>query len=167
MKTNVLPKIKIASPCSARWEEMAGDEQSRFCTQCDKRVYNFTQMSAEQISGLILEKEGRLCVRFYQRADGTMLTEDCPVGAGRFVRKVKLAACTVVALFVFGFAVLAVSVRADTRSKAVSRIEILWDEAVWKVKGWLGIQTTVVMGKICIPIAPAQSAQTTTTTTNK
>ena len=36
-----------------------------------------------------MEKEGRLCVRFYTRADGTVLTQDCPVGL-RAVR-VKLA----------------------------------------------------------------------------
>ncbi len=26
------------------------------------------------------EREGELCVRFYRRADGTMLTADCPRG---------------------------------------------------------------------------------------
>jgi hypothetical protein len=29
---------------------------------------------------LILEKEGKLCVRFFRRKDGTVLTDDCPVG---------------------------------------------------------------------------------------
>src|SRR5581483_9913884 len=32
---------------------------------------------------LVRDKEGRMCVRMYQRADGTVLTSDCPVGVRR------------------------------------------------------------------------------------
>jgi hypothetical protein len=37
-------------------------------------------MTSAEISELIRVREGRLCVRFYRRADGAMLTQDCPVG---------------------------------------------------------------------------------------
>jgi hypothetical protein len=40
-------------------------------------VYNLSEMSQESAEALIAETEGRLCVRFYQRADGTVLTRDC------------------------------------------------------------------------------------------
>lgn len=73
-------RLSIASPCSAEWNTMQGDEQVRFCGQCEKNVYNLSSMSALQAAALIAEKEGRLCVRYFQRDDGTVLTQDCPVG---------------------------------------------------------------------------------------
>src|SRR6266542_653475 len=78
-----LENIRIASPCSADWDDMHGDERVRFCGRCEKNVYNLSSMSRSDAESLVNEKEGRLCVRFFQRADGTMLTADCPVGAER------------------------------------------------------------------------------------
>ena len=70
--------IKVASPCNARWNDMSGDERARFCGHCQKNVYNLSAMTRMQIDALIREKEGKFCGRFYQRADGRMLTADCP-----------------------------------------------------------------------------------------
>lgn len=78
--TNPLSNIKIASPCSADWNEMVGDERRRFCGECKLNVYNLSGMSQREAENLLLNSEGRLCVRFYKRADGTILTKDCPVG---------------------------------------------------------------------------------------
>jgi hypothetical protein len=48
-------------------------------------------MSREDAERLLEERSGtEMCVRFYQRADGTMMTEDCPVGVKKKRRK-KLA----------------------------------------------------------------------------
>ena len=44
-------------------------------------VYNLSDMTEEEALKLVEEREGRLCVRFYQREDGTVLTSDCPVGS--------------------------------------------------------------------------------------
>jgi hypothetical protein len=75
-----LNQIEIAKPCRASWAEMAGDETVRFCTECSRNVYNLSAMTADQAQALVNEKEGKVCVRFYRRKDGTMLTSDCPVG---------------------------------------------------------------------------------------
>lgn len=75
-----LNNVKIASPCSADWKEMYGDERKRFCGDCKLNVYNLSDMTRSEAETLIMNSEGRLCVRFYQRADGTVLTNDCPVG---------------------------------------------------------------------------------------
>lgn len=71
---------------------MQGDDRSRFCGQCNLHVYNFAQMSPEEIEQLLVEKEAGICARMYQRSDGTILTRDCPIGlrstiqrAGRIV----------------------------------------------------------------------------------
>lgn len=92
MKLPVPPlNLRIATPCRANWDEMEGDESARFCGQCRKHVYNLSAMSAVAAADLVREKEGKLCVRFYQREDGTVLHgEDCPVGlAARQWRRVK------------------------------------------------------------------------------
>ena len=76
----VLDGVRIASPCRAEWGEMKGDDRVRFCSLCERHVYNLSAMSADEASGLVERAEGRLCVRFYRRRDGSMLTADCPVG---------------------------------------------------------------------------------------
>lgn len=161
MSKAILPRIKIAAPCHARWEDMMGDERSRFCAQCDKRVYNFSGMSAEEISQFIMDSEGRACVRFYQRVDGTMLLENCPIGAARLIRRVKIAVCSTIALFAFGMGALLANIKQQSRTEAVSRVELLWDDALWKVKGWLGIQRPrLIMGSICVLPSPTTNSPT-------
>ena len=79
----ILDSVRVASPCHARWEDMTGNERARFCSQCNKNVYNFSAMTRAEVESLIREKEGRLCGRFYRRQDGRMLTKDCEVGVQR------------------------------------------------------------------------------------
>jgi hypothetical protein len=86
----VLEDIRVASPCHARWDEMTGDEQSRFCGSCKKNVYNLSAMTREAAEALVRSREGELCVRYYRRADGTVLTADCSVGVRR--KRVQLVA---------------------------------------------------------------------------
>ena len=95
-----LDQIKIASPCSADWEAMTGTDQARFCGSCRKNVYNLSEMTRDEAQRVVEEHEGRLCVRFYTRADGTMLTQDCPVGlrAVRYRRVRKFSYASAVLL---------------------------------------------------------------------
>ena len=89
MNQDLLANVRIASPCNARWEDMEGDDRSRFCRHCSKNVYNFSAMTAQAAAELIRAREGNLCGRFYQRTDGTMLTADCPAVAERRVHWLK------------------------------------------------------------------------------
>ena len=104
MNNDALPRIKIASPCHANWAEMTGNERSRFCASCQKNVFNLSAMTARQAADLIREKEGRLCVRYYLRRDGTILTRDCPVGLAALRKQLlKIAAAFVSAFALLGF----------------------------------------------------------------
>ena len=87
-----LNNIKIASPCSADWNEMYGDDRKRFCGDCKLNVYNLSGMTKDEAESLIMNAEGRLCVRFYKRADGTLITEDCPVGWAKVKHRTKVFA---------------------------------------------------------------------------
>jgi hypothetical protein len=79
-KLDVLNGIHIASPCPARWDRMIGDERVRACGACNKNVYNVSHMTRVEAEALFVEKEGHLCLRYYQRADGTILLKDCAIG---------------------------------------------------------------------------------------
>ena len=79
-RTDVLRRVRVASPCRASWEAMEGDERVRFCGQCGLHVYNLSEMTHDEAASLVARAEGRLCARLYRRADGTVLTKDCPKG---------------------------------------------------------------------------------------
>ena len=97
-----LDLIQIASPCPVAWEDMAGDERRRYCGACKLHVYNLSAMSRQEAETFVAKAEGRTCIRMFRRADGTVLTRDCPVGLRalrqRLVRAVAALAGMVVAL---------------------------------------------------------------------
>ena len=98
-----LNNISIASPCSADWNEMYGDDRKRFCGDCKLNVYNLSGMTKNEAEALVRNAEGRLCVRYYKRADGSVITADCPVGWAKVKQRTKLyataAASLLMALF--------------------------------------------------------------------
>lgn len=96
---DILSGIRIAKPCPASWAAMRGDDRVRFCDQCRLNVYNLTDMSRSQAEKLVAEREGRLCVRFYRRADGTVLTDNCPVGLRAARRQLRRLISSYAALF--------------------------------------------------------------------
>lgn len=93
--TSPLKDLKVASPCPANWGEMYGGERKRFCGGCQMNVYNLSGMTKAEAENLILGSEGRLCVRFYQRADGTVITKDCPVGWAKVKQRLSRTATAV------------------------------------------------------------------------
>jgi hypothetical protein len=69
-------------------------------------------MNREEAEAFLRQATGRVCVRYYQRHDGTVLTRDCPVGVGivrRARRRLALAAASAFAVFTTG---LGMSLRA-------------------------------------------------------
>lgn len=141
------PRLTIAKPCSARWEDMSGDERTRFCGHCQKHVYNLSVLTTPQIQALITEREGKFCGRFYQRPDGTMLTADCPVGKERFHRRVKNWIATVtatVALFLGTLAAWASPQKGrDEKGQPVAAAKL------GEVQAKRPVQP--LMGDVCLP----------------
>lgn len=81
-------KLRVASPCSVGWENMSGGESKRFCDLCSLNVYNVSEMSTAEVQSLITKSEGRICMRLYKRADGTVITKNCPVGLRAYQKRV-------------------------------------------------------------------------------
>lgn len=96
-----LENVTIAEPCSASWDAMVpvSDDTNRvrFCGLCSKNVFNLSEMTRDEAMRFVANVEGTACVRFYKRADGTMLTSDCPVGVTRRRRR-KIIGMAVAAL---------------------------------------------------------------------
>jgi len=100
--TDWLDGIGVASPCTADWNQMKGDDRCRFCSQCSLNVFDLSAMTRKDAEELVASRSGngkkdRLCVRFMRRADGTVLTRDCPVGLRQRLRRTAsrlVAMCT-------------------------------------------------------------------------
>jgi len=145
-------QIRVASPCHARWADMDGDERARFCRQCSKHVYNLSALTREQIGNLVREKEGKFCGRFYRRADGSMLTADCPSRLRQMRARLAKIGGPFCALFV---SVLGCSPRQDSAPAGHKPgPEIMGDVAVTPVT-CSSNSTPVVMGQIVLPATPA------------
>jgi Carboxypeptidase regulatory-like domain len=85
-------RLRIASACPADWSKMAGDDRVRNCSACKLNVYNTSELTEGQVQSLVEKREGRLCIRLYKRADGTVITRDCPVGIRAYYRKTARSA---------------------------------------------------------------------------
>ena len=131
-----LNNIRIASPCSADWEQMYGDDRKRFCGDCKLNVYNLSGMSREEAEALIINAEGRLCVRFYKRRDGSVITEDCPVGWARVKQRTRVLA-----------------------TAALSMLMALFS-GVFIVSLFSKAKTTTIMGEMSVPITTSTPQHT-------
>jgi hypothetical protein len=57
---------------------MSGDEKKRFCSDCDKFVYDFSQMTRRQVEAIVSIHRGRMCARITRRPDGSLATLEAP-----------------------------------------------------------------------------------------
>lgn len=78
-QSDPLKNLRVASPCHVGWDQMDGDDRVRFCDSCQLNVYNFADLTTAEIKSL-LDTNGGVCGRLHRRADGTIITRDCPVG---------------------------------------------------------------------------------------
>ncbi|MFK8002032.1 MAG: hypothetical protein AB8H86_20720 [Polyangiales bacterium] len=70
--------IDVKSPCDEPWSEMEVVEPGkRNCALCAQNVYDLSEMTKDEAEALVFESTGRVCVRFFRRRDGTVVTSDC------------------------------------------------------------------------------------------
>lgn len=80
-ETPILASLKIAAPCNADWDTMVGTERERFCSSCALNVYNISSMGSLEAERFLAERAGsKVCVQFFRRKDGTILSDNCPKG---------------------------------------------------------------------------------------
>lgn len=97
-ESSLLDSLVIASPCSIPWEAMTGDNRKRLCNGCSRVVHNISDMTKNEAEEFLTENGTSHCMIFYRRFDGTILTDDCPVGlrklrdAWRFTTRIAASA---------------------------------------------------------------------------
>lgn len=73
-----LSQLTIASPCPEDWSAMSGDDRVRHCGRCDRAVYDLSTLRRDEADALLeAHGEAPLCVRYYERQDGMIMTADC------------------------------------------------------------------------------------------
>lgn len=126
MKEDLLDRIRIASPCHVSWESMTGTERARFCSQCKLHVYDFSRLSRKEAVALISNTQGRVCGRLHRRADGTILTSDCPVGLRAIRRRVArmAGACLATVLSLLSVAAARERGAADPSDQKIQSVQL-------------------------------------------
>ncbi len=116
-----LDNVIVAAPCPITWESMVGDDRVRHCSGCDRNVYNLSDMSTAEAEKFIMENGDTQCARLFRRADGKIMTDNCPRGLRAIRNKcktaVKVAASIIAAIFAFAPASKAQSQSTDTKAK--------------------------------------------------
>lgn len=149
----ILQTIRIASPCNVAWASMQGNERTRYCGACEKRVYNLVGMSDGAVAELFESQGDDVCIRLYQRHDGTLMTQDCPTGflAARRRFRRTIGAIGAVATFLLTAGI----VRGQLSSRGGSIISM---RPFAQIANWLSptpvtpARPTMVMGKrIAVP----------------
>lgn len=146
-----LDNIRIASPCSADWNGMFGNDRMRFCGECKLNVYNLSGMSRDEAENLISSAEGRLCVRFYRRQDGTIITQNCPVGWAKVKTRAKVyvtAAFSLIMTFLGGLFFVSLFNKRPVEPE-VGKIAIIPTEKAQPLMGAVAPNTsTATMGDV-------------------
>jgi hypothetical protein len=77
---------------------MRGDDRARHCDACGLTVHDLSAMSRDEAAAVVGGEEGRVCVAFHRRADGRILTQDCPRGVAALRARARRLAGRVAAL---------------------------------------------------------------------
>lgn len=154
--------LRVASPCSVGWETMSGDERTRHCQLCNLSVYNISALTDREACDLVTKKEGRLCVRFYRRSDGTVLTADCPVGIRALRKKAARVAtaafATVLGLFSISYGQKEDKNVVDARNAAIVRTAI--SEKLSQLTGILTDPQAAVIPGVTLRLSAGNSHRT-------
>jgi hypothetical protein len=76
-------KLTIESPCAADWALMQGNDTQRFCEQCNKHVYNLSEMTQTQAEYLLQNPStpstSSICARFSTDEAGYVINKPANV----------------------------------------------------------------------------------------
>jgi hypothetical protein len=147
-----LELITVPVPCQASWDGMRGDDRVRFCSKCRQRVYNLSEMTRKAAAALVAAKEGQLCVRFYRRPDGTVITRDCRAGLWAF-RRPLLGGIVVAAGLLLALLGWVSDLVGGGNSGGRESVNLRDVEPFRTVMNLIAPSPT--MGKICLPPPPA------------
>ncbi len=118
-KKRRLDQLQIVSPCSTYWDRMSGDEKKRFCSECNKFVYDFSKMTRRQVEAIVSIHQGRMCARITRRPDGSLLTLETPPAHPIVARRASPVVNATLA------AILGLSVPANALNAEISAAQLI------------------------------------------
>lgn len=102
-KKSLLDSIDVPKPCDKSWDEMIGDDVSRFCKHCEKDIYNISAMTKQEAKKLLFQSKERVCIRMEREPDGRIktlkkqlhqITRQMPLAAGVLTASMILSGVT-------------------------------------------------------------------------
>ena len=150
MSTSLLDAVEVRSPCLAAWDAMTGDDRVRHCTRCRQNVYNLSGMTRREAESLLQEHGVSVCVRYYRRADGTVVTGDCSSKVSSLLLHGIASAMTFI-IVLLGL-LFAFSSQGPTHGHGV---RAGFPAPLREVLEWLDPSPPIIMGKLCPPRPPA------------
>lgn len=141
---------------------MSGDDRVRHCAECHLNVHNISSLSRDDAESLLQASVGkRLCIRLYRRADGTILTQDCPVGLARIRATARRTVMRVAALLgLIGAAGIAAAATSQSswgdrmRLRALRPFSIVCDWIAPQAASAPPMMGKISMGAIAVPPPP-------------
>jgi len=129
-------------------------------------VYNLSNMTRQEAEDFVGSREGRTCVRFYRRYDGTVLTSDCPIGARALKHRLlrtALAMCAAIGLLlVTPLYAMSVPFRALGSADPLKSVRgWMQPDCLIQVLGQTPPPEPAIMGDFALSIAPQQPAPPT------
>lgn len=166
---------KLSYVCPIAWTSMRGDERERYCSKCARTVVNVSLLTSEQREALLANPPpGGLCVAYYQRLAGEMVSAENPLSPAESSRVVQWG----VAALSLSAVALAVNITpgsgealVNARDATAATVSTVYDggrEAVENIAIRLGLKpkpaptASMIMGVMICPI-PSSSSPTPTT----
>lgn len=139
--------MEIENSCSMDWSVMAGDEKNRYCNKCQFNVYNFSEMSQEEIDNL-LNSGNRVCARLYVRPDGTYMTKSCSAKRKRNRVLMFLSFAALLPIIILSF----LSFNSSRGVTKMRRVPV-----IGSIVNYVFPEETIVMGEKCVPTPPVKN----------
>jgi hypothetical protein len=167
---DALSRLSIAKPCPASWDAMTGDDRVRHCELCKLNVYSIAALTTAEALDLVTKAEGRVCGRLYKRADGTVLTADCPVGVKAAWRRVAWAAAGAAVIVLTVSTVVSATLTGSeggvrstfSAAKDATKELLVKHLPDWMIpESWKPEQLLVTMGEIAPPVTVAPAPKVT------
>ena len=79
--------IEIKTPCTADWDSMIGNDRIRFCEHCNLNVNDLSQLTPKRVRRLVTKSNGRLCLRYQRRRDGSPIIKAVPAKLHKIGRR--------------------------------------------------------------------------------
>jgi hypothetical protein len=96
-------RLRVITPCPQASSGLSADLRQRHCASCSLTVHNLSAMTEKEARRLIAGSDGRLCVCYVARPDGTIVNRR---GGGWIGRAVRALSTAVLAVAFWGAVVL-------------------------------------------------------------